>query len=593
MASPNDGSLDDSVAQEQPAVVVSTEPVDATPTVTALVTPPGLLGDFELAAPDAESLGESDLVDASANSETHPASEALDRTVPAVPASAAEVDVANTSAAANSNAAAANGAETPKKPEDFDYEPWQFEEVEPQISHRATPAPFEPFAFSPDPAYDGLVYLPGLETNIYAGKYDVPTQRPWLELFRKFYGNGPTPPSLDLFGPTNLAWPQLLVYGDYRTAIAYNDLGARDLGAWAHRLNLDMDLRITSTERVHAFIGPLDKGASFTRFEVSDGEFTFFDEFDADFDNLFFEGDLGAMLGGATGIYSPFDLPITAGYIPLVMQNGVWLEDNFLGAALTIPAKNSPALMLSNFDVTFFVGFDEINSPAFGADDSAARIWGMASFIEAYGGYIELDYAFLEDRLNQGLDYHNLSGSYTARFRDVASYSLRYIACFGQDPVVGERTADGHLFLLESSLISSKPYSFVPYANAWVGIGRPQSAARAANAGGVLRNTGILFETDGLTGYPTLDATGNATLGGAIGLNMLGDRLDHQLVLEFAALHVLDPADAVAVGDQCGVGFRYQHPITNSWLVRTDGMLGLLASTADIAGLRVELRKKF
>ena len=52
----------------------------------------------------------------------------------------------------------------------------------------------------------------------------------------------------------------------------------------------------------------------------------------------------------------------------------------------------------------------------------------------------------------------------------------------------------------------------IPYFNLWSGFDDPQSVARAGGAGGVLRNTGILFESDNLTGYPTLDATGNDTL---------------------------------------------------------------------------------
>ena len=47
-----------------------------------------------------------------------------------------------------------------------------------------------------------------------------------------------------------------------------------------------------------------------------------------------------------------------------------------VGAAATIPARNSPWLDWSNFDVTFFVGLDQVTSPAFAAfaQSSLSRI---------------------------------------------------------------------------------------------------------------------------------------------------------------------------------------------------------------------------
>ena len=55
----------------------------------------------------------------------------------------------------------------------------------------------------------------------------------------------------------------------------------------------------------------------------------------------------------------------------------------------------------------------------------------------------------------------------------------------------------------------------MPYANFWAGFGTTQSLARAGGAGGVLKNTGINFETDGLTGFPKLDDTAVNSVGGS------------------------------------------------------------------------------
>jgi hypothetical protein len=170
---------------------------------------------------------------------------------------------------------------------------------------------------------------------------------------------------------------------------------------------------------------------------------------------------------------------------------------------------------------------------------------------------------------------------------------VRFISNFGQDLPAEQRTADGYLLLLENSLITSSPNTFVPYCNLFYGSGRPQSVARAAGSGGILRNTGINFESDGLTGYPTLDPTGANTYGAALGVNMLGAGFRDQLVLEAAALGSYGDAFRRVPGDQYATGFRYQRPLSYRCLVRTDTMYGFLRNAPDIAGTRVELRWKF
>ncbi len=150
------------------------------------------------------------------------------------------------------------------------------------------------------------------------------------------------------------------------------------------------------------------------------------------------------------------------------------------------------------------------------------------------------------------------------------------------------------LLLCENSLISENPYNVIPYCNFFAGFGRPQPAARAAAFGDVLFNTGILFQVDGLTGYPTLDATGNDTFGAALGVDLLGENFDQQLIVEAAALGVMgnDP-NRNAAGDQYGIGARYQVPISNAHLLRFDAMHGWLDDSNNISGVRGEFRWKF
>ncbi len=296
---------------------------------------------------------------------------------------------------------------------------------------------------------------------------------------------------------------------------------------------------------------------------------------------MYFEGDLGYILGGLEGRYAQFDLPFAVGLIPLVLQNGIWLEDSFVGAAATIPARNSPELDISNFDTTLFVGFDELTTPAFAGDDNANFV-GATTFIERRNALIELGWAYVDDPTNQGRGYHNFGASYTRRYLNLVSNSARVIFNTGQGGPQDQRTADGVLVLLENSLLTPLPYNVIPYLNLFAGFDRPQSLGRLQ---GPLKNTGINFESDQLTGYPLLDDSGNNTYGGAFGVDLLGGCFDRQLIIEGAVLQAFDdPAQRIAPGDEYAVGVRYQRRLNYSLILRADVMHGWIGNSDDVDG---------
>lgn len=455
---------------------------------------------------------------------------------------------------------------------------------------------FDRGVFTPDPGGAASGYDPHAELGVYAGKWCVPVQRPLIELWRGLYLPGEIPPGIDVLGEKNLILPHFLLYGDYRTGAAYIDPGTDEdeFGVIAHRLNLDFDLQLTATERFHAFWGPLDENGQFTRLFMDEDRVEFIEQFDDDFDTAFFEGDLGYIWGGMTDQDAPFDFPFVVGKYPLLFQNGIWLVDAFEGFACTIPARNSPLLRWSNWELTLFAAYDDADSPAFRNNDNAADVYGVNSFIEAYEGYFEVGYAYLQDQTGQGLSYNNVGFAFTRRYLQRVSNSVRVIVNTGQDPVAGAQTADGMVLLVENALVSDNPNFFVPYCNIFAGFDTPQSVARAAGTGGILINTGINFESDGLTAYPTLDATANNTYGGAVGFNLLGPDFRWQYILELATVQTFGTANGrIAKGDEYAAGTRIQIPLNNAWLVRFDTMFGLREKAADIGGARMELRWKF
>ena len=104
-----------------------------------------------------------------------------------------------------------------------------------------------------------------------------------------------------------------------------------------------------------------------------------------------------------------------------------------------------------------------------------------------------------------------------------------------------------------------------------------------------------MFETDGLTGFPKMDDTGNKTYGGAIGLEYLFS-LNQQIVLEAATARIIganNQPGRSAAGDEYGLGVRYQRPLSKSWIFRADAMVAWRSQAQDLMGVRMEMRYKF
>lgn len=451
--------------------------------------------------------------------------------------------------------------------------------------------------FLPDPQY-GRDYDAEAHVDIYGTKIAVEPPRPPVELGRQQYTSGEYDESSTLFGELNPLLPGLAIYGDWRTAVAYNNNNGKDVAQIATRLNVDVDLKITATERIHAFFTPLQRNnTEFTRFEFGggdgDGRFSF--EFDPNPQTLFFEGDLGSIYSGLSGTEAGFDLPFTVGLFPLFLQNGIWANDAILGGAVSLPAKNSAALGLPNFDITFFGAFDNVdNAGILGkneVDNHNANVYGLAAFVDAFSGYIEAGYGLIQgvDGDVDGQLTNFVTAAYTRRYYNTLSNSTRVFANFGN----GEND-DGVAIISENSLISGLPSTLIPYANLFIGFGAPQPLVDG-NGAGILKNVGINFETDALTGYPKLDDTGSNTYGGAIGLQYLFN-LDQQLVFEIATVQPFgEPIAGIGIEDpQYAFGVRYQVPITRAWLFRADATYQIIEGEAeDNFGLRAELRRKF
>jgi hypothetical protein len=475
------------------------------------------------------------------------------------------------------------------------------------MSGQAHPAKFDRTRFRADPAYKPG-YDARAQAEVYGGKKAIDAPRPLLELGHPLYHEGTFGEGGHWLGRKNPVQQQVLLYGDWRAAAAFADDGVPGGDGKtantrvATRLNLDFDWRFTGTERLHFLFRPLDRKGKFTRYEFQgaatpDGK-DHAVEANGNVVTGFLEGDLGAITQGISGSYNKLDLPFAVGLVPLQFQNGIWVDDAFAGVAATIPAMNSAKLDVSNMDLTFFAGGDKVSSPVLGADDHKGRVFGLATFAEAMSGYFEGGYGYLLDDRGLATDnsFHSITAAFTRRYGGWLSNSIRVLGAFGQQrPASGSRTANGALLLLENSLITRRPYTLIPYLNLFAGADTPQPLVRDPGAGGVLRNTGLAFEADALSGFPTLDASGRKSAGGAAGVEYLFG-LDQQLVVEVAGLQRLGTAPDDT--SDYGLGLRWQIPFGQRFIVRVDGIAGAVnqgggAAARNISGLRLDLRVKF
>lgn len=462
--------------------------------------------------------------------------------------------------------------------------------------------------FRPDPVYEQEAYSFQQQLDIYGGKYTNRVPFHLTILGRPMYQSGPWEEKAKTwFGELNPIHPRLSVFGDLRMAYAHNDDGNKDANGdritsqdLNTRLNLDVDFAITSTERIHAFFRPFDDGTNFTGRTFQDGAAQSEikrEQFDMIADTLFFEGDMGPIISGITGEYNHIDFPFAFGLIPMLFHNGIWVNDAFVGAGFTFPAMNSKDLDISNMDLTFFYGYDKINSAVIQGDnnDDDAKIIGFNWFADMLSGHFEIGYGYTEDESEREQSYHSAMVSFTHRWHDIANISYRVLHNFGADEIPGTvdtKLADGTLVLLEMGWQTSLPYTLVPYTNFFLGHKNPQPFASLNT---LLINTGIVFEGDAITDFQTVENSANDTYGAAMGIQYLFS-LDKQLVFELATVQVLggeQELDRNQFSPEYAGGMRFQLPLSNELILRTDGIYSIKEDQDNIFSARVELRLKF
>ncbi|MAG58592.1 MAG: hypothetical protein CMJ83_20070 [Planctomycetes bacterium] len=408
---------------------------------------------------------------------------------------------------------------------------------------------------------------------------------PILEFGPPFLDVGPLGDGFEL--PTGAVWtPALQVFGTYRTAVQTFRDGDRTFSEWANRLDLFANLSFTGTERILFGIRPLDDDADpFTGYYFSpDGTDGWKNGFDARVETLFFEGEFAEIFPGLDeSDESPLDLGFAVGRQPLLFQEGMLIDDTIDAVGIT---RNTLAwLGASNLRLTALWGWNDVNRNDNDRDQSA-HLFGLFSEADYTWTTLAVDVVYVDasdrtgDALFAGASAVQRIGDFNTAFRVLGSFPF-------DDET--SATGEGVLVFGEISLTPHATNDLV-YLNAFWGIDRFSSAARAPDAGGALGRVGILFAAVGIGRYDA--ALGNRpddSVGAALGWQQFFDGGRRQLTFEAGGRLGTDEDDTSAAA----VGARLQQAVGKRAIVQVDAFVGVREARGATFGMRVEFLIKF
>ena len=215
---------------------------------------------------------------------------------------------------------------------------------------------------------------------------DLPSRAgPIIEIGRGINEGGELSPGIEL--PTGAVWqPALWIYGSQRIAVLATDGDRRtrrggDRSEVKTRMDLFANLQLSGTERVLAHLRPMDSGGQFAGRTLSppaaeDGWQT---EWDADFETIFFEGDLGEMFP----LLDPDDrgqgdIGFVVGRFPVEFQNGYMVRDEM--TAVGLAQTNIQMEGSSGIRVAGLLAFDDVDEPDSTRDKRDVDLFGL--FVE-------------------------------------------------------------------------------------------------------------------------------------------------------------------------------------------------------------------
>lgn len=257
-------------------------------------------------------------------------------------------------------------------------------------------------------------------------------------------------PLLKWFGPGGDSWePRFVGYGDYQMFAFAFEANHQRSDAIGHQLRVELDLRLTGTERFHVQFRPLGKGntgGSYYQFNDPSG---YIDNSTGEPDRYWFEGELYSMFSSFLDPFAVRDYHVVAGKFPFFLHNALLINEEILGVVVN---KNTiTGGSVSNANVQAIAGFNDVDT----YPDEQTRIYGVNASVDYRRALLEATYMYGAAETDSSRDAHYLAVSATKQFgpRTMALRTLFKIGDKGGD-------GSGQLFVLENNFTrvwDSKP----------------------------------------------------------------------------------------------------------------------------------------
>jgi len=314
--------------------------------------------------------------------------------------------------------------------------------------------------------------------------------------------------------PFRLFGEQVTPRLDLNGFLRYQTLGMRladeTVGLMVPEVNLDFNLQLTATQRIHALFRPVERGVrkpTFYQFEPEDTGWTV--QASGEPARFWYEGQPFNWLTPRDVF--PLDITVAGGRLPLSFHNGIWFNNTFDGFAL---GKNNLQIWnVSNLNVIYFLTRGQTEGGLTAADKREQRknVMGLVGYVDWSEYYLEISWARSYDNARTRAapedldrDFWGLSATRTFGF---AGVSVRALGSSGNAP-----RGRGELYVLETE----KEFAGVRgYVTMFGGTSDWLPVSQEAPA---LSRLGVLFTFDRLTAFPGLTPRGNDSVGGVFGV---------------------------------------------------------------------------
>ncbi len=364
--------------------------------------------------------------------------------------------------------------------------------------------------------------------------------------YREFLGADPIllNPTWRWFGREGYVWePRLVAYGGYQFFAFARREGNRRQDICGHQLLVDLDLRLTGTERFHVEYRPIGRERTGGSYYQLNHPRTYVDNSTGEPDQYWFEGELHSLLGTDFDPFAALDYNLTAGRVPLQLHNQLLINDELVAVILSKNTLNFK--QVSNLNIQAIYGFSDVSIIEPGGGFGSGELLAAHASLDRHRVFYEATYAYVAHRLGAARDSQYAAFSRTALYGPT-TLALRALLKWGDRAGLGE----GQLFAAEAQRVrvfDHKPCGFehgVFYCNTFVA-----TRGWSPIAGGTLNRLTLAFEVDPLVRISAA-AADERVWGAAIGAQLFRHHEDESLIPEIA---FSDRGGTAAVG----IGLRW------------------------------------